>query len=83
MVEPDISTRPERSVPDPHWSEHSGAQRYSGAKATKVPEKDGRESERFIVPWKPGNLSQGTRGREGSAVSWNFWRERWRERRVP
>jgi len=37
-------------VPDPHWSEHSGAQRYSGAKATKVPEKDGRESERFIVP---------------------------------
>jgi hypothetical protein len=50
MVEPDISTGPERSVPDPHWSEHSGAQRYSGAKATKVPEKDGRESERFIVP---------------------------------
>ncbi len=53
------------------------------AKETKVSEMDARESERSIIPWKRGNLSQGTPGRDGRAVSWNSWRERWREYRVP
>ncbi len=49
---------------------------YRQAKATKCGGKDEEESERFIVPPKRGNLSQETPWREGSADSWNRWRER-------
>ena len=62
-----------------HGSEQTSAQRYPRAKATKPEEKGGRESERFVVPRSRGNLPQGTLRREGSAIAWNFWRERWRE----
>ena len=42
---------------------------YRQAKETKCGEKDGRESERFIVPASRGNHPEGTPGREGDAVS--------------
>ena len=42
---------------------------YRQAKETKCGEKDGRESERFIVPASRGNRPEGTPGREGDAVS--------------
>ena len=42
---------------------------YRQAKATKRGEMDGGESERPVVPSKPGNHSEGTRWREGDAVS--------------
>jgi hypothetical protein len=35
------------------------------------------ESERFVVPMKAGNRLDGTRWREGGAMSWNRERERW------
>jgi len=66
-----------------HRSEQSSAQRYPRVKATKPEETGDRESERSIVPTSRGNLPQGTLKREGSAIAWNFWRERWREYQVP
>ena len=42
---------------------------YRQAKETKCGEKDGRESERLIVPTSRGNHPEGTPGREGDAVS--------------
>ena len=42
---------------------------YRQAKETKCGETGGRESERLIVPSKPGEPSRGTLGREGDAVS--------------
>ena len=53
------------------------------AKATKRGEMDGGESERLIVPLRPGNRSEGTRRREGDAVSGHRWRETWRVLRNP
>ena len=53
------------------------------AKATKRGEMDGGESERLIVPMRPGNRSEGTRRREGDAVSGHRWRETWRVLRNP
>ena len=40
-----------------------------------------RESERLIVPTRPGNSPAGTRRREGGAVSRNCWEETWPVRR--
>jgi hypothetical protein len=42
---------------------------YRQAKATKRGETDGGESERPVVPWKPGNHAEGTRRRGGGVVS--------------
>ena len=56
---------------------------YPRAKATKPEETGDRESECSVVPVSWGNLPQGTPRREGSAITWNFWRERWREHRSP
>lgn len=53
-----------------------------GPKETKPEETGGRESERSIVPVIWGNLPQGTPRRKGSAIAWNFWRERWKEYQV-
>lgn len=64
-------------------SEQAGDQRYPRVKETKPEETGDRESERSIVPRNRGNLLQGIPGREGSAITWNFWRERWREYQVP
>ena len=67
---------PERQLPDAHGralaaagSKHGRKRWYRQAKATKRGETDGRESERPIVPSRPGNHSEGTRRREGDAVS--------------
>ena len=49
-------------------SERIGTVRYRGAKATKRRGMGGEESERFVVPAKPGNRPIGTRWREGGAV---------------
>lgn len=54
---------------DPSWERNNQApRRYLKAKATKLEEKDGRESERPIVPMKQGNRPEGTLWREGGAI---------------
>jgi hypothetical protein len=51
---------------------------YRQVKETKCGGRDGRESERLVVPAKPGNLLPGTRQREGAVGAWNHWQETWR-----
>ena len=60
----------------PTSSRPMGAARYRQAKETKRGGMDGRESERAIVPMKPGDLIAGTRRREGLAESWIRCEER-------
>ena len=55
--------------PGPRGTNNGTKRWYRQAKETKCGEKDGRESERLIVPPSRGNHPEGTPGREGDAVS--------------
>src|SRR5215469_3288114 len=58
---------PVPSVERPGRREQIRAQRwYREAKATKQSEREGRESERLVVPWRPGNHSEGPGGGKGA-----------------
>jgi hypothetical protein len=54
----------------PGYGDEPGTTRwYRQAKETKCGERDGRESERLVVPTSRGNYPEWTPGREGDAVS--------------
>ena len=48
------------------WEQTPAQRWYRQAKATKRGERDGRESERLVVPWRPGNHSEGPGGGKGA-----------------
>jgi hypothetical protein len=50
--------------------------RYRRVKETKRGGMGAQESEHLVVPKKPGNAPERTRGREGDAGTWTRWRDR-------
>jgi hypothetical protein len=79
--------QPNRKAPGPRPASgldgaNTGARRGIVTRSTtKRDETVRRESERPIVPLKPGNPPAGTRGREGGAGWRKHWRETWPVRR--
>jgi hypothetical protein len=58
------------------WNETQSTGGNAGARETERGETDDRKSECPIVPWKPGNALQRTRGREGDTIQMDRMEER-------